>query len=694
LSDGAYAAARRRRLHQVLILALGVITLVVYSNSFPCGFTLDSSKMILADSRITALNRTNLALILGQGYWYPIETSGLYRPFTTLSYLLNYTVFGNSTHPAGYHVVNLVLHWLNAALVYLLTRQLLGEMGVAFATAALWAVHPLLTESVTNIVGRADLLAGGAILGALLCYIRATAAGPLKARSIGLLAGLTAIGILSKESVMVLPALMLAYDFTFRRKITRGHWYAYAAVVMPLALWWKLRSLVVQPYLHPFVDNPLIGAGFWTGKLTAVKVVGKYLWLFFFPRTLSSDYSYNQIPLVGWRFDNWEDWLAVAALAECCLLLLFAVYCYRRAPALFFLLAFAVVTFAPTSNFVVRIGSIMAERFMYLPAIGLTACVVAGLAAAGRSLRTPMLAPAALAILCLGLGGRTYARNFDWRTDEALARSTVATSPASFKSHMLLASWLPLNDIDVSIAEIERSLQILAALPDDKSVAVPYSKAGQLYREKAQLRQAYADGGRPWYEKARDVLEIGVRIDHAASRQYRELRLRRGDDPAHIPLHGLAVLYGLRGGIYLRLGEPQKALESLQYGQRLATDSSDFCLMIAQAYDVLHDARQRAVSVLEASLLRPSDPRVASVLAEVFGRPDATGCLAYSVEYGKPRGHMNLSCPAVREQVCQAAGNVARRFAAAGQASFAARIREQALGSFGCAPQFEFAGSK
>src|SRR5438128_605850 len=124
----AYAAAGRRRLHQVLILALGLITLLAYSNSFRCGFTLDSQKMILLDPRITAVNRANLALMVNRGYWYPIEGSGLYRPLTTLSYAFNYALLGNAARPAGYHVVNVALHWLNAALMYLLACHLFGEI--------------------------------------------------------------------------------------------------------------------------------------------------------------------------------------------------------------------------------------------------------------------------------------------------------------------------------------------------------------------------------------------------------------------------------------------------------------------------------------------------------------------------------------------------------------------------------------
>src|SRR6476646_8844980 len=191
----AYEASKQKRLHLLSILLLCFMTLAVYSNSFSSGFVQDNQKMILLDGRITAVKRANLALIFTRGYWFPIETSGLYRPVTTLSYLLNYAVLGNGARPAGYHAVNLALQGLNAALVYLLAFKLFGSTGLAFATAAIWSSHPLLTESVTNIIGRSDLLAGAAILGALIIHIRA-----FDGRAAAVLAIISSIGILCKEN--------------------------------------------------------------------------------------------------------------------------------------------------------------------------------------------------------------------------------------------------------------------------------------------------------------------------------------------------------------------------------------------------------------------------------------------------------------------------------------------------------------
>jgi hypothetical protein len=82
----------------------------------------------------------------------------MYRPVTTLSYLFNSAILGNSNHPAGYHWVNFFLHGVNVLFVFALRLRLLAGRARAFRTAffmaLLWSLHPVLTESVTNIVSR------------------------------------------------------------------------------------------------------------------------------------------------------------------------------------------------------------------------------------------------------------------------------------------------------------------------------------------------------------------------------------------------------------------------------------------------------------------------------------------------------------------------------------------------------------
>jgi tetratricopeptide (TPR) repeat protein len=468
--QGAIVRTERRwRQHAWRILALWVVVLAAYSNSFRAGLVFDSAGLLLQDARIRAATAQNIGRILTGQYWSSSMAAGLYRPFTTLSYLFNYAVLGNGTSPAGYHWVNLALHGANVALVYLLGILLLEDAAAALAIAAVWGLHPLLTESVTNVVGRADLLAAFGVLAGLLCHVKGAAA-PGR-RKIVWLAGLVAacvVGLFSKESAAVLPGIMLLYDLTWvRRAAWRQRASAYALLVLPFAGYFYLRSQLHAHLLVRFGDNPLLGAGFWTARLTAVKVIGKFLWLFLWPAHLSADYSYNAVPLFGWPPTAWEDAKALIALGVCLGAGLAAARWYRTRKPLFFFLAFFFVAFSPVSNLVVLIGSIMAERFIYLPSVGLAACLVLAIRAFGAKL-SPRWPPAArtawaaTGLVCLAFAVQTYARNFDWYDERSLWTSAVDACPGSFKAHTNLGNALletPGRLLD-AITEYEVALRI------------------------------------------------------------------------------------------------------------------------------------------------------------------------------------------------------------------------------------------
>src|SRR6185369_3095841 len=169
------------------------------------------------DPRIREVTSQNVGQILSHTFWWPNGEAGIYRPLTTLTYLLNYAILGNGRQPTGYHWINFLLHAGNVLLVFAVMLRLLGGFRTPLLIAAVWAVHPVLTESVTNIVGRADLLAGMAVLGGFLLYLKsAEATGRPRAGWLAGLACTTAAGAFSKESAVVLPGVILLYELACR----------------------------------------------------------------------------------------------------------------------------------------------------------------------------------------------------------------------------------------------------------------------------------------------------------------------------------------------------------------------------------------------------------------------------------------------------------------------------------------------
>jgi tetratricopeptide (TPR) repeat protein len=501
------------RTHTRRMLWLWALIVMAYSNSFQSALVFDNGPVITQDPRIRAVTAKNVEAILTGQYWYINSNVGLYRPLTTLSYLLNYAALGNGIRPAGYHWINVALHAANVTLVYGLGMLIWAAPEPAWALAAIWGLHPLLTEAVTNIVGRADLLAAFGVLMGLLCHGRAIAT--TKWRRVAWLAALVAaqtVGLFSKENAAVLPILMLLFDFTSpRRAPWRKRAFSYTVIVIPLAAFLCLSSAITHMQID-FVENPLIGAGFWTARMTAVKVMGKLMWLFVWPYRLSADYSYNAVPLFAWQPWRWEDAKALLALVAClCAASVASFLALRRRrvgrPAVFFL-GFFFLALAPTSNVFVLIGSIMAERFMYLPSVGLAGCVMAATYALSRLrfFQRPAsggAAWAALGVLLFFYAARTYARNFDWQDARSLWKSAAKVSPLAARAHYNLGRELAhvRNRLPDAVAEFQAALKIRPDFADaynnlgDALSRIPgrLPEAIAAYRSALRLEPNHAD---------------------------------------------------------------------------------------------------------------------------------------------------------------------------------------------------------
>ena len=674
------------RRHVWRILALWAVALAAYSNSFQGGIIFDNAQAILRDSRVHATTAQNIHLILNEEYWYNHSTTGLYRPLATFSYLVNYAVLGNGPNAAGYHWVNLALHAVNILLVYLLGLLFLDEPVLAWALAALWGLHPMLTESVTNIVGRADLLAGMGVLGGLLCHVAGVSArGWRRTACLGGVALSAAIGIFSKESAAVLPAVLLLYDLTWEKAADwRKRAASYVAVAAPFLVYFSWRS-----DLHSrsplgfvaFLDNPLTGADFWTARLTAIKIIGKYLGLWAWPDRLSADYSYNAIPLFGWRLTSWEDVKVLMALAVCVTCAVFAVRWYRSAKPLFFFTVFFFVTLAPVSNLWILIGTDMAERFVYLPSIAIAAALVVAARAVCSVFgsRRSLAWSVAMGAICLAFAARTYARNLDWRDAHSLWTSAARNNPESYKAHWNLASSLiddGARDLDHAVAETDRAMTILNGLPDERCTANPFAAAGSCYRLKGDSVPAGAAA--EWHRKALAVLLRGERVDALQIETIRRLNVAAGKGNASkVPW---APLYLELGRTYLRLNDPAKALAALTYGRPYSSDP-EFVREQARAWRAMGDWQNAAVVLIEGIVIDPNSTLPASDLAELYQQTAPDSC---AVRKAAEQAAINMDCPLVRDHVCRASRNVALSYRQGRQAAKAAATANTAVRELGC----------
>jgi tetratricopeptide (TPR) repeat protein len=652
--------------------ALAALALAAYAGSFGLGLAQDSKVMVTQDARIREVTTENIKLILTRNYWWPKTGDGLYRPVTTLSLLFNSAVLGNGTSPAGYHAVNFLLHAINVWLVFELAFLLFRTVQPAFFAAALWAVHPICTESVAGIAGRADLLAAMAVLGGLLLYA--------KRQGYWVTACLFAIataGVFSKESAAVLLGLMLLWDLSFADGKPRllASWPAYAAVAASLVVLAWARHAVLGPLPVPqavFVDNPILGADFFTARLTAIKVIGLDLWLLLFPLGLSSDRSYNQVRLSAWS----DPWAWVALLVVVAILAL-AFTRYRRDRLAFWLAGFFAIALLPTANLLFPIGALMAERFLYLPSVAFAIALVALLSRLKGGRHTVTV----VTVLAVLYAGRTFARNFAWNSDLTLATADVQTTPESFRLHDMLAKALfeqdALRNIDRSIQEEEKSWAILAPLPPARSSEFPPTFLGVYYAAKADLDPA---NSRAWYEKSLAVLEKAREISQAAAKAYDDLQRARGAPPTE--RSGFQQLYFNLANACLNLGRYQEAIDALRYGRGLNPAALEAFDGMEVAYAAAGNLRMAAVSLEEKAQVDGFQPATLGAIREAYRKiPD--GSCAF-VQQGTA-WQLNLNCPVVKSDLCLAWSDLAQAYADARQPAQSRALRDAAVSRYGCA---------
>lgn len=474
-------AARRPTLTALALLAL--LVLAAYVNGLPNAFVIDDA-LIIEDNPLVHGIR-NVPRLFRAHYWEGTQIDQdrfvaagprLYRPLVMATYALNYTLGGLA--PAGFRVVNILLHAGVSAALWALARRLGWSRGGATAAAAIFAVHPIHTEAVTGIVGRAELMMSLGVLGCLLWYPAAGERPAAHARALLASLGAFAAALLSKEQALVLPGLFLLAEVCTGRRPGPGarDWaraaLAWARRLAPLlavlAAYLALRGLVVGSFVDPtraplFHDNPLAHVDTATRVLTALKVAGRYLWLTMWPAALSADYSHRAIPLSESLVESavlgglaaWTALLAVGAVAF-----------LRGHPRVAFATGLTAISFLPASNLLVATGTVMGERLFYLPSAGLC-LLAASLWEAGRAWASPDRRrvrgglAVLLALVVALLAARTAVRNRDWTSHVTIWRAAARVVPGSCKVHNALAR------LATDPKEIVRESEIaLAICPD------------------------------------------------------------------------------------------------------------------------------------------------------------------------------------------------------------------------------------
>jgi Flp pilus assembly protein TadD len=518
------ASERPKPAYDALMVAAAAF--VAYLGVLQNGFVYDARFVVLENPIVRSHDLFRLATT---NYWGTLLDAGLYRPLTLLSFGLQ-DVLGSSSF--GYHLVDIVLHAVVSVLVVLVARSLGGSRVLGLAAGLLFALHPIQTEAVASIVGRAETLALLFGLGALLLYVR-------RANRLWV-AALLFLALCSKESAVFALVLFPLHTALFERRPP-------ARCLLPLGtalgLYLVLRvvalgGLGISGREITLLDNPAAHGDAVSRVLTALALSFEYGRLVIWPARLSADYSFNQVPVATSLFDV-RVILGVLLVGGLLWLALTRVMRNDSLPA-FGALAFVLPLFG-FLHLLFPLGTMMAERLLYLPMFGVS--LLAGAAVHALFDRNRKLAVSILTIVLVAAAVRVGLRTTNWRDDESLFRKTVETSPKSARSHFLLGAFLLEND---RFAEAASSFRTgLDILPEHVGATV-------------SLAQARVGAGQA--EPALDAFEQAVALMSA-----REPDTESRDIRAEATMAALTF-----GRERARRGELESASRILERGYRLA----------------------------------------------------------------------------------------------------------------------------
>jgi tetratricopeptide (TPR) repeat protein len=455
-----------------LAIAVALLSVLVYANSLTNGFALDDDPIIQRNHQLQSL--ANLSRFFGQDYFEPSRHMGLYRPLVISSYALTVAFAGGD--PLPFHLVNVVLHAANAVLLLLLVLRLTGDRLLAAGAGFLFAAHAVHSEAVASItLGRPELMA--TLFGLLTLHLLAIASRPGAHRAgVAYAASLVCFGLalLSKESAIAILPIAVVVDWLYAQDAPQsvgrgllatlrngGARYAGLALVMAACVGARVEALGDMPTPPvPMVDNPLGSLPLEWRLSNAALVALRYGALLLFPLTLCSDYSFDTIPIAS----TLTDPALLVGLPLLCALAALGVWSARADREICFGLLFTVLAFAPASNLLLPIGTILGERLLYLPSVGFCLVLTRALqrlawvlptTAAGqrRALGT------VLAVVCALHGARAAARNPDWRDDHTLRLHDIRIHPKSVKLQSNVGvSYLELGEPERALAHFDAAI--------------------------------------------------------------------------------------------------------------------------------------------------------------------------------------------------------------------------------------------
>ncbi len=667
------AALRLSHGRWLLLALLAAATLAVFAGVLRNGWTLFDDPLYVLDNP-----HINRGWRFDDALWFLSHShGGNWHPLTSWSHLLDVQLFGLA--PAGPHAINLLLHVLNAVLLAWVLFRLTGGWWRSVLVAALFALHPLRVESVAWISERKDVLSGLFFLLAVEAY-RRWAVRPGRARQ-ALLMVTFALGLMSKPMLVTLPFVLVLLDvwpLGRLRGMPRNP--AFRAPVRPLmgliAEKWPLFALSGASAVVTFLVQRQVGAVISGGLASPAQRISNALisyWRYvektFWPHDLAIFYPYSRVIEY-----------AVAAAVAAGLVGVTALFLWqaRRRPWLAVGWLWYVGMLVPVIGLLQVGGQAYADRYTYLPTIGLMVALVwcvGDLVAGSRPARAVVAVVSLLALA--GLSLTTVRQVALWKDTRTLFEHTLAVTRDNLVAHEKLGELLMLEGkTQLAIGHFEEALRIQPDLAEaNVNLAIVLNAMGRYDDAVGRFRTGLRSGG-----TANGHTQFGFalarlgRMDEAIAEYQAALRI---EPDRTVTLVQLGATLGARGRFaeaasclqravdldpvrddtrrmlavsLVRAGQVEDALRAYEEILRRNPDDLDALNNVARIRATCADARLRdgaeAVRLAERARDRSAQPvavfysTLAAAYAEAGRFPEAVRACERAIELARSGGDL------------------------------------------------------
>jgi tetratricopeptide (TPR) repeat protein len=565
---------RSKAKNVLILIMLATICFVVYGSTLTYHFVLDDYSLIVNNPYIKNLNLLPSIFFSDLYNFADIKQTGYYRPLILASYSLDHAIW--KLTPFGFHLTNILIHILNAYLVFLLLQSIFGNFRLALGTAIIFCVHPIQTSAVSYISGRADLLCAFFLLLGLISLQRYFQTGRLRCYAITLI--LAAAALMSRENSLIFPLLALLVAI-YNRLPWKKILLSCGGIIIIACFYLINRNLITHP-LTRAASLPMSPLPLPLELLNILNILKEYTVLIFFPYPL---YPMRTIPIVTALTIGTITFSVIFAI-----LIMAAIKNKWR--IIGFGLLWSAICFLPLLMMIYifpTMGLAMAEHWLYLPSIGILTALIfhSQILRQRQSLW--------LIFLSSFFGLSTIMVNPIWKDDIALSHHTLRFSPNNAVAYLNLASAY------YRLGQYDRALNTLAYLSSSEPNLnwKIQNMLGLIYEAKEDPAEAILH-----YQKAAQIQPQAYTANYNLGKIY----LRLNDIPRSFQYYLKALennpnpdlVYSGLGDLYNKLRRPQLALLYYKKGLRLNPYNNNLIIGTADCLEQM-GMHQEARKLLE-----------------------------------------------------------------------------------------------